>query len=285
MTVFLLYRFFNIRPIMTLVVNSLKIRQIPIATVKKEVVVIFVHGFGANGSWVHRYVSRNYLLADIVSFFDFSDAVHIPEQSLASITLFLRSCKNLTNTYLGQQDDIERLKNAIQEVIQRYPEAIIVLYGFSRGAATIINTLGLLGKINSTLLPYIKGAILESPFADMNDILGHLLRFLPTETRASLFYQIFKNHNLRGEQPIDMETYIPGNIPLLFISCHYDFLVPHTSTARLHQKIKATRGVETDQTITLHTQLSYGVHAHMFCNEYQRAVHEFFTLVHALNNH
>jgi len=149
---------------------------------------------------------------------------------------------NILKCTVGQEAEIENLINAINHLQQKYPDEIIILRGVSLGAATICNYLG---TVKNCL---VHGAILESIFADIKDVLNHNTRYL---TRLSKLYPpskinkiglktLFPHHHISGIQPIKVIHAIPHHIPILILATEQDIVVPLYSTINIYKELIKT---------------------------------------------
>lgn len=237
------------------------------------IITIFAHGFGDNMRQAKPYINRNYIIADYVYMFNFDDAVpHKKQYKSQSIILSLLFAR-MKKSCIGQTNDIKTLINSIKEIHRVYPQGKIILYGISRGAATIINTIATLNIENNTeLLATIIGIIVESPFATTEDVLINFLPIIPISIKKHLFALLCPTHTLYAQQPINFAPYIPHTIPILFALSLKDKLVPPHSTYHLYEYIKNNRP---ENTLTQLAIINSGAHANFFCTQYQQEVHTF----------
>ncbi len=241
---------------------------------KHPLIIIFSHGFGDNQHQSKPYRNRGYFSeADILYTFNYLDAPASRGKKWGGFIINALSSPNLLGSYIGQGKDIEALETAIKTVHTAYPDGQIVLYGVSRGAATIANTLAHLGKTGEhELLGAIKGAVIESAFAETQDVIAAILPMIPTSIKKPLFTLIYSNHSFSGIQPITFADYIPPTIPLLFLATKQDKLIPAYSTYRLYEYIAKKRPTGT---VTQFIEFNHGAHANIFSDEYLNAVTAF----------
>jgi len=212
---------------------------------------IFAHGFGANGRQA-KYYER--WLKTALKTFNFPDA-----QS---------GDFNPRETSLGQDNEIEALVAACA----KYSNHEKILIGVSRGASTIINSLGL------HKIPDVKAAILESPFDHVQSVASNfipkLFRFLPGIRSIAHWGTFFvcRKYKRNGVQSINVVDDIPKDLPILFICSQTDKLIPCESTKRLYAKLREA-GHENVHILVL----EQGRHANLLREElYSWVVHAFY---------
>lgn len=176
----------------------------------KDVVTVFAHGLGGDKDqgWYY-HVSSNIQNACIEG--------HL-------ITFNFKDAGNPTTSCLGQDADIATLHTTCVNYEN------VILFGVSRGAATIANYLGTHKTQN------VRAAILESPFDHVASVVRQIndSQSLPLITPA-----MYPNYNPHGIQPIDIADKIDLNIPLLIIASKSDSLIHYSSTVNLYNKIVA----------------------------------------------
>lgn len=221
------------------------------------IITLFVHGLGGSKKTGIAYQRHGFIPGDVMTF-DFPDSPSLTQPQAAN---------------LGQDIDIEVLKTAyLQAVSQGYR---VILYGLSRGAATIINFLGIYDVDN------VVAALVESPFFTVKDVVHNQLRsyylhWIPgLATLGSLVTALLhRNYNPYGIHPGYVVTKIQSTIPLLFICSEQDRLVPAATTIALHQKRKAAGCSNTHLIV-----LKRGAHGIMLKGEaahiYRAGVHAF----------
>lgn len=242
---------------------------------------LFSHGIADTQKQAHNYLksyvdqtgkpqeTTNWIMQDPVHLFNYPDATEG----------FWRI--NFWHTSLGQSNEIDALYAAyctLKERIQT--EQIIsyriVLVGVSRGASTIINFLAEYQPQD------IDAVILESPFASTSDIIQQktsqmkLDGIVQTDNFGQkLLSTIFPQYTPWALQPIESIRNIPKHIPILFIACKTDRLVPYESTQKLYDALKAQQNFN----VYMHT-FDDGVHARLIMNEsgeeYMKIVHKFY---------
>lgn len=181
-----------------------------------QVCHMFSHGVGGNAYQAGYYIHHGILPESTIAFHfdDWHDDAY-----------------DRTKTALGQKPDIDVLNYHFTKVFDN--QEPVVLFGVSRGAATVINFVG------SHKPAQVKALILESPFAHVDDVINNMTaaaQVLPTNL---IMKAVFPAYNPKGEQPIKLINQIPQDIPIAFICSKEDALVPYTSTERLYKALIA----------------------------------------------
>lgn len=119
-----------------------------------------------------------------------------------------------TESSLAQSADMDVVIGEIEEARRKYGnDCKIILVGVSKGAATMINTIGALASAKSDYLNNIKAVILDSPFADLNDVACDVvcpktINCLPVKyclkpvVKSLIRKCVYKNYDSYGIQPI-----------------------------------------------------------------------------------
>lgn len=144
---------------------------------------------------------------------------------------------NFSKANLGQKADIRALEKTYKEHIKKYPEHEVILYGDSRGAATIFNFISLHKP------EQVKAAVLEGIF----DTIPHTVKhFLYTdkkpceEQRLYNMVQFFvRSYRKDGHCPRTCADIISDDIPLLFVISLNDGLVAPQSAFYLYNCLRA----------------------------------------------
>jgi pimeloyl-ACP methyl ester carboxylesterase len=223
----------------------------------KPCATLFAHGLSATGEQARDY-DRLLKINHAVHTFNFADA----GKEIST----MRQCG------LAQEHDVQQLK----EQIDVHADKNLILFGLSRGASTAIATVGMHKPKN------VKGLIVESPFDDMRCVVAHLASYASWIPGVSAIGNlaasfIFPNYSTCALRPIDLVTYIPDDIPVLFICSEQDQLVSAASTKRLYNKLKAHRVQRGINNVYL-IEAEYGAHAKIAIHNqerYQQAVHAF----------
>ncbi|MFI5332945.1 MAG: alpha/beta hydrolase [Candidatus Babeliales bacterium] len=137
---------------------------------------------------------------------------------------------------IGQDHDVELLNTTLTQHRLCHPHTHIVLYGDSRGAATIINFLGLDYDYTN-----IKAVVLEGIFDSIDHLLTHYRASkIPGMKRAlhATLKACAGTYKEDGVFPRDTITKIPAHIPILFVTSLNDEIVPYQCTMRLYNTIQ-----------------------------------------------
>lgn len=148
---------------------------------------------------------------------------------------------NFNEINIGQHNDVELLNATISSHRACHPDTHIVLYGDSRGAATIVNFLGLSYDYTN-----IKAVVLEGVFDSIDHLLTHYrVSKLPGMKRAlhSTLKACAGNYKDDGIFPRNTITNIPKDIPILFVTSLKDEIVPYQCTIQLYQQLQERSNV------------------------------------------
>lgn len=137
---------------------------------------------------------------------------------------------NLTELNIAGRDDVIQYQKAIRSCIDMCPTKKIVLFGCSRGASTIISSVGLLHDINE-IKKHIGIIILEGPFDSVENVLEQRSYF----SGAQLFaLENFSKYNKDFPSPLTVaKTDFPLDIPVAFITSKVDTTVPPQCTQNI----------------------------------------------------
>lgn len=154
---------------------------------------------------------------------------------------------NLPKFNFGQEGDMANHYNKYLDCIKENPEDDLILWGVSKGAATTMNAL----TKNNYDLSKIKLVILEGCFSsiedvfkhwyhyrsylDINFILAKLFLWLLSINFISYFLSYKPNPKF---DPINTVLDIPHSVPVAFITCEQDIVVPCEQTIALYEKLK-----------------------------------------------
>lgn len=175
---------------------------------------------------------------------------------------------DITRLHFGQKEDIAAFSRLYDAHCAKYPTGAIVLYGFSRGAATIFNFL-------ATEYVYKKdqrvvACVLEACY----DALP-----LPSLVPFTLFNAIFPGYDYYGTQPIDVVKKFPHDIPVLFVTSAGDTRVPKTRTSHLCIQLYAAGHRKVHFIELAHAEHpNYTNHNKKDAQLYESAVHGFYDL-------
>lgn len=165
-------------------------------------------------------------------------------------------------SYLAQEADVVVIVRQIMEQVQKN----IILLGVSKGAATMIDTVGLLALHHPEALNNVKAVILDSPFACPERVAAGIARRLPTQLLGStigdcvetctngpiirsiiqrLFVPLsYPNYNPDGITPIKAVTdlwskpTVNRDMVLVFIHSQQDKLIPIDNSRELYVELK-----------------------------------------------
>jgi predicted esterase len=177
---------------------------------------------------------------------------------------------------LGQQQDIDRLEYVYNEVLKQFPQKRIILLGLSRGAATIINFVAL-KQPNA-----VAAIVLESPFDNLRNIIIHLMKryhvlWLPYARQLSnkITQKHFPSVDINGLFPVHVINRLPHQIPIIFIHCQKDKVVPINSSRKLYAKL-----ISHAHPNAYLLELNNGLHGKLLAGNdgplYQNVVHAFY---------
>ena len=160
---------------------------------------------------------------------------------------------------LAQEADIA----VVTEQIVQYPHAQIILSGVSKGAATMVNTVGWLAVNNPALLQKVAAVIVESPFDSMEIAAANMMHtvvekfgseHIATSGETTVdsycvrplgkyFEKIhFKNYKPDGISPIkavhDMWPHVDRNIVVVFVHSKEDEVISVNASRMLYATLK-----------------------------------------------
>ncbi len=229
---------------------------------KQTYTTLFAHGLGGNQNQAYYYTgdySSDYIIKNNYKTFNFPDAQ--------------AGFNRRKQVNLGQEKDIETLEYEHYKIIEQDEKTI--LFGVSRGAATVINyaaTVGIKAKNN------IPAIILESPFDHIKSIVRNKLQSskLDYDSSVSLGTLVVKalypGYNRKGIHPIDVVAQLPRDIPIIFIHSQKDSLIPIESSLRLYKKL-----VEAGHQHAYFIETKHGAHANILWSrhgyKYKNSVH------------
>ena len=220
---------------------------------------VYSHGFGSNSSKVKRYIDKDILPVDSISF-DYQDAYY----------KFMGMGLNIWSTCLGQEGDMQTL--------DKYVTDDTVLFGESRGASTIINYLGTTGRT-------VKAAILDSPFDKLYNVLAlrmnrfYLDRLISVDTVEYYFPYLFRNYKIDGIQPLNSVMSISKDTPILFICSYEDKEVPYVSSINMYTKLRH-QGYDKVHLLCLEDGGHGWLMASKFEKLYRNVIHAFYRRYH-----
>lgn len=151
----------------------------------------------------------------------------------------LNYCFKLGQANIGQKKDIRALRKMYKKHIAQYPDTDVVLYGDSRGAATIFNF------IACHKPQQVKAAVIEGVFDTVPHCIKHFMysdKEKRTEDRLnSILAFTMGSYNRKGPFPRDYASRISDRIPLLLVTSLNDGTVPPQCTLYLYKQLKKRR--------------------------------------------
>lgn len=242
------------------------------------VVTVFIHGVMANANEGKSYAKHHYFIEGPCYFIAMPDEVKWFPFGWAT---WLRDVRK---GCLAQDDEIRFLYDHVSTILKEHPDHQMVLYGVSRGASLIVNFIAFLQEEDPALLERIGGAVVESPFAHMYDVLEHkrTITFLPSlKIKHKIFHTImFPRHDIEGIQPINSVSKIPHTVPFFFAGTVNDIVIPIFSTQRLFDALYDQRlqCVCPDElcVMTQFCSIHGGRHASMLCEQYRQQLIAFY---------
>jgi hypothetical protein len=190
---------------------------------------------------------------------------------------------NFGESNIGQKKDIKALHKTYHDHIKQYPNTNIVLYGDSRGAATIFNFIVQHKPHN------VKAAVLEGIFDDIPHVIKH---FMYNDKGGSVEERLYGlltftmgSYNKKGPFPRQLAETITDDIPLLFITSLKDSLVAPQCTLYLYKRLKE-RGFKKIHLIVLKEAIHpcYMISDAADRTLYETAVHAFYKQYHLPHN-
>lgn len=163
----------------------------------------------------------------------------------------------MTRINIAGPEDVDQYYQTIKSCIRDFPKKKIVLFGPSRGAATLFVTMTRLSEEERN---HIKMVIVEAPFSSVESLLSltcpsfavnPLLVLLETLTQ-------FDRTQTSPMNAIQSELF-PLTIPLLFITSEKDKIVPVQETKKLIDYLKNER----QHRYVSHLELQHSSHSGM----------------------
>jgi len=132
---------------------------------------------------------------------------------------------------IAGEEDVAQYLLAIKACIKENPHKAIVLFGASRGGATVLVTLPHLTKDEQS---HIKLVIVEAPFASVSSLLYDLwpTRIVPFLIRALEYFTQYRTTQVSPLEAVT-QTHFPLEIPLVFVTSAADKVVPLRNTQQL----------------------------------------------------
>lgn len=229
---------------------------------------IFCHGLGSNmrQAWYYGPSPDNDYVAlpHTVCAFNFPDADSAWQFVLRERVSF------------GQDSELRRLYNIHQSTRQRYPQRKAVLFGVSRGAATVLNYLALYHPHD------VAAAAVEAPYDHPFTVCRYLIKqwnlsALPGIQRVGqmIMQKLFSHFDPLGQQPITTVALIDPQVPVLFVHSLEDELVPFECSVRLVARMRQAGHEKTQLCLITH-----GEHANVLWGKdgayYEQMVTHFY---------
>lgn len=234
---------------------------------------IYAHGIVDNSTQMNRFsdaisTSSNFAL-------EFSDAIPAKDWGvngmIGSLSSFLLGkTVNREKMYMGQGADINTLHEQVSKLSQNDQ---IILYGCSRGAATIINYMAENNSAN------VQALVLDACPTDMPATLALILAKLGInpDHALTIFTKIFPAYPKNSIPPIQAIKQIKNkNLPILLLHAQTDSRVSYQNSFMLYQEFKC-QGFNQVHLIVL----PEGKHSFLLQDEtikptYLKAVHSFY---------
>ncbi len=181
----------------------------------------------------------------------------------------------LASSDIGQQKDIKSLRKAYLRHVKKYPDLDLILYGDSRGAATIFNFITLHKPVR------VKAAVLEGIFDTVPHCIKHFLYDNKQSHTENSLHQMLAwatwRYRANGINPLKCADTIDDHIPLLLVTSLKDGLVPAQGTINIYKKLKA-RGHHNVHLLVLQNSLHpiYMMDDAQDQKAYETVVHAFY---------
>jgi hypothetical protein len=209
-------------------------------SIKPPVTTVFCHGVVDNNSQINHYIDQS-IFGKTFSF-DFPDATPDNSISLTGVISKIsglsgkteqKPCGKQVNRdqmFMGQTKDIECLENNLEQ----FKNKPVILYGASRGAATIISYLG-----KKTDTSNVKAIVLEAPPADILDGVDNFSAKLGLSLPHALLRTIFYRYPENPYTPIDAIKDIQNkDLPVFITHSAEDTTVNPSQPWKLYKKFK-----------------------------------------------
>lgn len=243
-----------------------------------SITTVFCHGIIDNNSQINHYLNKSIFGKNFS--FDFPDAT--PNRSInfdgliSQVTgLFNKSEEkpfgkqiNRDQMFMGQTKDIE----CLGENLLPLKNEPVILYGVSRGAATIISYLGKAQDISN-----IKAIVLEAPPANMLDAIDNTSAKIGITLSKKLFSKIFYQYPEDPYTPIDAIKDIQNkDLPIFITYSAADTTVNPSQAWKLYKTFKENGF----KNVYIH-EIETGRHCHLhlkqnFYREYCLPVQSFY---------
>lgn len=133
----------------------------------------------------------------------------------------------LSHLSFGGASDVRQLRARLRVCAARHPGRRIVLFAASKGAATVMATLAELSQEERRALALV---VLEAPFDALQSL-------LPRPLLAALEW--LTRYERAQMTPLEAARFVPGDLPVAFITSRGDMSVPEALTLRLIEALRA----------------------------------------------
>jgi hypothetical protein len=140
---------------------------------------------------------------------------------------------NLLGLNFGQETDMIECINRIKSSNEIKNNGLI-MYGLSKGAATIFNTLSYLNTKNSKLIKNIKLVILDGCY---NNIIDNINKAYKVSFFHKFAVNTLTSYSKSGYSPDKSLEGFPVNIPVIFVTSKIDTQVPMSETITLAKNL------------------------------------------------
>lgn len=223
-------------------------------------------------AWFDQIYLDLFPLAQRVMQESYKFEIKIDQQSSTSV---MQYTFNFGRANIAQKKDIKTFNKVYSEHVKKYPNSDIVLYGDSRGAATIFNFIAVHKPA------HVKAAIVEGVFDTVEHSIKHFLysdKDKKVEDRLHYLIELFMgSYNKKGPFPRDYAEIITDDIPLLLVTSLKDGLVAPQSTFYLYKRLRE-RGHQKVHLLVLKDSLHpcYMIDNAQDRQQYETTVHAFY---------
>jgi len=209
---------------------------------KNNFVYLFAHGLGGSEKQAQFYINKKIILDEKNCF-----SGNGPEVKSVQLVFPLGSSEPheqaiiaQEKVVLGQDADVDVIKTVIKKIPENAEEKnTIIGVGVSKGAATLINAAGVIQD------PRLRLLVLESPFADANDVaarLGVITEYIPggKAFAGSIAGSMFNAYKRTGMQPITSVKNIPKDVVVILMHSKQDKLISIVHSYKLYNEFVKT---------------------------------------------
>ncbi len=143
---------------------------------------------------------------------------------------------NFGNANIGQHKDIKALHKSYNRHLKKFPKSDIILYGDSRGAATIFNF------IAQHKPAHIKAAVLEGIFDSIPHLIKHFIYVDKGDVAENRLINILNfvmgSYDKKGPFPRNYAETITDDIPLIFVTSLKDGLCYPQGALYLYNRLR-----------------------------------------------